>query len=174
MKRILFIILASTFTMALNAQRSRTFSTTESKNRPWSIDFSTGYQFYTKGGDGVYAVNLGIQKQLSNHFSLGFTSGSMFPKVGGPIIPALIDARVFYPIINNKLDIIGIVRGGLYFDTKNTADWVFGFELLPGFKYHITNKFDIRINSGYQKIFYTERGDNFDMIPILIGASYKF
>lgn len=53
MKKLLLIILAFAFTMTSNAQRSRTWSSSQMNNRPWSVEISTGYQFYTKGGSGV-------------------------------------------------------------------------------------------------------------------------
>ena len=173
-KRYLFIILAFIFTMSLYAQRSRTFRTTESKSRSWSIDISTGYQFYTKGSDGAYAVYLGTQKQLSNYFSLGLTTGSLFPDGGDPTIPVFADFRGICPINDSKIDIIGIVRGGLYVNTNKPSWKDFGGDILLGVQYHATNKLDFRINSGYQKIYFTADGDDFDMIPILLGVSYKF
>ncbi len=173
MKKLLLIILAFAFTMTSNAQRSRTWSSTQSNYHSWSIDISTGYQFYTKGGSGVYAVYLGVQKQLSKYFSLGFTTGSQFPKGGDPIIPVFADFRGICPINDSKIDIIGIVRGGLYVNTNKPSWKDFGIDILPGIQYHATDKIAILINSGFQKSFATAVGNEFDMIPILVGVSLK-
>ncbi|MBQ5983319.1 MAG: hypothetical protein IJL54_14280 [Prevotella sp.] len=173
MKKLLLIILAFAFTMTSNAQRSRTWSSSQMNNRPWSVEISTGYQFYTKGGSGVYAVYLGAQKQLSKHFSLGFTTGSQFPKGGDPIIPVFADFRGICPINDSKIDIIGIVRGGLYVNTNKPSWKDFGFDILPGVQYHATDKLVFLINSGFSKTFFTGDGYDFDMIPILVGVSFK-
>ena len=173
MKKYLLVILAITFTLMSNAQRSRTYSSTQNNNRPWSVDVSTGYQFYTKGGSGLYAVYLGVQKQLSKNYSLGLTTGSQFPKGGDPIIPVFADFRGTYPINNSKIDIIGIVRGGLYVNTNKPSWKDFGVDILPGLQYNVTDKVAIRINSGFEKSFATASGDDYDMIPILVGVSLK-
>lgn len=147
------------------------------KTNPWYVDVSTGYQFYTKGGDGMFAVNIGIQKQISKHFSLGLTTGGQFPKHLDPIIPVLADARFILPIDNSPIDLIGIIRGGWYLDLNNTSHGImnnFGFQVMPGVQFHASKRFDVRFNVGYEKIFTTKSGGDFDMIPLHVGVAYKF
>ena len=147
------------------------------KTNPWYVDVSTGYQFYTKGGEGLFAVNIGIQKQISQHFSLGLTTGGLILELADPIIPVLADARFILPIDNSPIDLIGIIRGGLYIDTDDSGSGImknFGFQVLPGIQFHASQRFDVRFNVGYEKIFMTKSGDDFDMIPLHVGVAYKF
>lgn len=165
MKKILILQLLFLSVLSLSAQSEKS----------WKVDAATGYQFLTSGGGGMFALNIGIQRQFNSWFSLGFTTGSYFPKSGKPTIPFLVDARGTYPIANTELALLGIVRAGYYMDTNNLgADsfTTFGYELLPGVQMQVNDQLSVRINTGFQSIHNTSEGTDFQMIPILIGASF--
>ena len=163
-KSILLFVFALTF-QCVSAQ----------KNHSWAVDVSTGYEFYTQGSGGVFVVNTGILKQISSKVSLGLTTGCQLPKEGDPIIPVLADFRYTIPIENSKVEILGIARVGWYWNTGDSHGIMnnFGFQVLPGVQLRATDKIKVRLCAGFEKIFTTSSGGDFDMIPLQVGATFS-
>lgn len=135
-----------------------------------SLDVNTGYSFKSKWAQEL----VGVHYRFNKNFSLGFTTGVYIPSKGSVTIPFLIDARGYYPIEDTKFTAMAVVRGGSYLNTDHIKFKTFGFEVLPGIQYSITDKFAVQLLVGYEMIFNTEAGTDGNGVPIQAGINIKF
>ena len=135
-----------------------------------ALDVNTGYSFKSKWTQEL----VGVHYRFNKNFSLGFTSGVYIPSEGAVTIPFLVDARGYYHIKDTKLTAMAVARGGCYLNTDHVKFKTFGFEIMPGLQYSITDKFAVQLLVGYEMIFNTEAGVDGNGIPIQAGINFKF
>ena len=111
----------------------------------WSVNAAGGYMVASDKSADVGTFNLGVQRRLSQYFSLGAGTGMYY--CDGVIIPLYADFRGYYPIGQSKFSWIGIVRTGVGFPTRGGYA-AFGVECLPGIGLKITSNSLLNINLG--------------------------
>ena len=145
-------------------------SFSQNDDKGFALDVNSGYSFKTKWAQEL----VGVHYRFNKNFSLGFTSGVYIPSKGDVTIPFLIDARGYYPIEDTKFIAMAVARGGSYLNTGHIKFKTFGFEVLPGIQYSITDKFAVQLLVGYEMIFNTEAGTDGNGVPIQAGINIKF
>ena len=157
MKRIMLFMILLTGATVVNAQ-SR-------KQNNWFVDTSVG------SVADMFTVNVGIHKQKTDRFSLGFTSGAMVSD-GQFVLPLLADARYEYPFERSKFSLLGTARGGFYLNTSEVDESMIGMELMPGVQYRIDSRVAIRLQIGVS-LGIDFNGHFEGAIPLLFGLSYR-
>ena len=132
---MLFMILLTGATV-VNAQ-SR-------KQNNWFVDTSVG------SVADMFTVNVGIHKQKTDRFSLGFTSGAMVS-----------DGQFVLPLLRS-----------FYLNTSEVDESMIGMELMPGVQYRIDSRVAIRLQIGVS-LGIDFNGHFEGAIPLLFGLSYR-
>ena len=155
------ILLASITTANAQSEKQNSGFT---KN--WFVDTSIGFVA------DMFTVNAGIHRQMTDRFSLGFTSGAMVSD-GVVVLPLLGDARYNYSFERSKFSLLGNLRAGFYLDTDYAEDSVIGMEFMPGVQYRIDSKVDIRLQVGVTLSTDLDGEFHGDAIPLMLGLSYR-
>jgi len=111
--------------------------------RKWSIDCGIGYMVNNTDAS---IINIGFQKQMTNYLSIGATTG-YYICGSGDVIPLLFDARAYFPIGHSNFSWGGIARVGYYTD-DSCDDINAAIEILPGIKYKVNKRSELRLNMG--------------------------
>lgn len=183
MKKFTLLIALMLSTIGAMAQQ-----TADSNGRFHGLNFGVdlGYNINTKGGGGSIAAEVELGKYFGQKFYWGIGSGAYIPTGDGKVmIPITTNAKVFMPLNSSKITPFVDLKAGYVINTADDVtvgegkfsqkvempDYIM-VQIMPGFRYPLTNGIDFNFGAGYTHFIPASGGDNFGVIAVRAGFAF--